>query len=428
MLAEGRRRGVDPVVDAGEPERDRRVPAYPDHGMLGVLVVPAGDVLRVLRREAGVDRRRRGDARGDQQVDRLVEIGLGGPGRELLVEEIVRPTTAGVGPQRWIRGPVRTPEGVNHRRPLAVGRHRDRQPPFRGVGRVDALRCGPRAATAFARQRVAVPRPLDDELGRDVQRGFEHGRLDQRADAGAVAQLERDQRPDHRVHAAVRIARATLDARLVVDVAGQPRQPGDLFHGLREPRPVAPRTIEAERGHAHHHRARVGRVHDVPPEVELVDHARCVVLDHDVDLLDQAQRERSALGPRQVEGEVALVGVRGVEQRAVLPPTVTIHADAAGEPHAVGPGDRLDVDDVGPERGEHGRRRRPRPPRGEVEHLAPVQGQLGAVLGGRLGRARDDLPGVLTQPGRRPRRRRHLAVDPPRSARYPERARRIVHQ
>ena len=83
--------------------------------------------------------------------------------------------------------------------------------------------------------------------------------------------LERDQRAHDRVHAAVRVARAALDARLVVDVAGEPRQPGDLLHGLREAGPVAPRAVEAERGHAHHHRPRVGRVHDVPTEIELLD-------------------------------------------------------------------------------------------------------------------------------------------------------------
>ena len=73
-------------------------------------------------------------------------------------------------------------------------------------------------------------------------------------------------------------------------------EPGDLLHRLGEAGPVAPRTVEPERGHAHHHRAGVGRVDDVPAEVELLDHPRREVLDHDVGVRDQAQRELAAVG------------------------------------------------------------------------------------------------------------------------------------
>ena len=130
-------------------------------------------------------------------------------------------------------------------------------------------------------------------------------------------------------------------------------------------------------------------MHDVPAEIELLDHARRVVLDDEVGLLDQAQREVASLGAQEVEGEVALVGVRGVEERAVLPPVVAVGADAAGVAHAVGPGDRLHVDDVGTERGEHRRGRRSRPPRGEVEDPDPLRAgvRAGRVAGGFGGRA-----------------------------------------
>ena len=72
----------------------------------------------------------------------------------------------------------------------------------------------------------------------------------------------------------------------------------------------------------------------------------------------------------------------------VVPPVVAIGADAAGEAHAVGAGDRLHVDHVGAERGEHRRRRRPRPPRGEVEDLDAVRAaacarRVAGDLGGR---------------------------------------------
>ena len=95
----------------------------------------------------------------------------------------------------------------------------------------------------------------------------------------------------------------------------------------------------------------------------------------------------------------------------VVPPVVAIGAHAAGEAHAVGAGDRLHVDHVGAERREHGRRRRPRPPRGEVEHLHAVQRER-ALRGSRrpwAGGARSSrcarrgaAPGSA---GARPRRR-----------------------
>ena len=157
-------------------------------------------------------------------------------------------------------------------------------------------------------------------------------------------------------------------------------------------------------------------------------HAGRVVLDHEVGLLDQAQRERPPLGPGEVQREVALVGVGRVEERGEFPPIVTIGADAAGVAHAVGPGDRLHVDDVGAERGEHGRRRRPRPPRGEVDDLDAVQRELGAVGRGRLRRTGDDGAGVLAEARRRSRRRRQLTVDPPRASGHAERAARVVEQ
>src|SRR4051812_50044671 len=53
VLAERGRRAAEPVVDAGEAERQRRVPAHADDGMLGILVVPAGGEMRGLRRVGG---------------------------------------------------------------------------------------------------------------------------------------------------------------------------------------------------------------------------------------------------------------------------------------------------------------------------------------------------------------------------------------
>src|SRR5882757_4044921 len=74
VLAEHRRRRVEPAVDAGVAERQRRVLLRPDDRVVEVLVVVAGDELRVLRAEPAVVHGRGRHACADEQVDRLVEV------------------------------------------------------------------------------------------------------------------------------------------------------------------------------------------------------------------------------------------------------------------------------------------------------------------------------------------------------------------
>ena len=66
-------------------------------------------------------------------------------------------------------------------------------------GAVEVLRRGARAPVAGPLEQRAVGRVLDDLLGGDVERGVDHRRLDQRALAGAVAVLEREQQAEQRV-------------------------------------------------------------------------------------------------------------------------------------------------------------------------------------------------------------------------------------
>ena len=116
--------------------------------------------------------------------------------------------------------------------------------------------------------------------------------------------------------------------------------------------------------------------------------------------------QRDALGPVEVEGEVALVRVDRQEEEAVLPPTVAVEERArGGEAHPVGPLDRLDVQDLGAEHGEQLRHRRARPPAREVEDLQalerqrPARAPTGPPEPVRSGRSRPrlDPPGVLAR-------------------------------
>ena len=123
--------------------------------------------------------------------------------------------------------------------------------------RVQALRRDVRAAVAVALEQVAVRGLLDHQLGGGVERALDHRHLEEAAAPGRLALGEPDEQRERRVHARVRVARALLDAGLVVGVAGDPREPGDLLHRLREADVVAPRARQPERGHAHEDAPRV---------------------------------------------------------------------------------------------------------------------------------------------------------------------------
>ena len=126
---------------------------------------------------------------------------------------------------------------------------------------------------------------------------------------------------------------------------------------------------------------------------------------HEVGLLDEAQRQPAPFGPVEVEGEAALVGVRGEEERAVLPPVVAVGltppvkrmpsgrvADSTWMTSAPSAASIADADG-------------PAHQRGEVEDLDARERQRPApCVAADLGRPGDDRAGVLAQARRRPRR------------------------
>ncbi len=124
-----------------------------------------------------------------------------------------------------------------------------------------------------------------------------------------------------------------------------------LHHGV-EPRSGAQRPVLTEPRDAavdnigpHRRRLRIA-------DAELVGHARREVLDHHVSGLQEPQCVRPTGVTSQVDDDAGLVAVEGEEDRAEL----TVVTKAAGPPSprplAVG---RLDLDDLGPEIGQHHR-------------------------------------------------------------------------
>ena len=167
---------------------------------------------------------------------------------------VVAPPVLGAG-----RGDVGRPPGVAddgpQGLPLLVGDDGDRQPPIVARTRVDALGRGHRSPVAIPAQHRARRAVLGHLLSRRVQRRLDHHRLDQAATPGLIPLDEGQHGGDHRVHAGQRVARPPDQDRRAIGESGQPGHAGQALHGLGEPGPVPPRTVEAEGRHPHHDRS-----------------------------------------------------------------------------------------------------------------------------------------------------------------------------
>src|SRR5690606_18467418 len=97
--------------------------------------------------------------------------------------------------------------------------------------------------------------------------------------------------------------------------------------------------------------ARVALVEPLPAEVPLLEGPGAVVLDRDVDVGEQVERDLLSLGGAEVEGDAVLVAADGPPERAG--PGGVLGAEAAD---GVAAARVLDLDHVGAEVAEEGRR------------------------------------------------------------------------
>ena len=160
-------------------------------------------------------------------------------------------------------------------------------------------------------------------------------------------------------------------------VAAQHRVACDGLHRRAVALEVAVRPAQPEAREARHHEPRVQLRQRVPAAEEAVDDARGVVLDVRVGNAHEVEEQLAAGLAAQVEGD-ALVAARGVVEGVAAVPEALADV-AAGEARAhralrllprhvadVAAGgrevlDRLDLDHLGAEVGEHERAGRPRP-------------------------------------------------------------------
>ena len=327
------------------------------------------------------------------------------------VEVVVAGAPARDRPELGILRPVGLAQRGSERLPLVVvgDGHRDpRVAPALVVGvggEVEVLRSRRRPAVAVAAQQRAVGGVLDQLLGPDGEGGVDHGRLDQRATIAPVTPLEGERQRDHAVEPGVRVADAVRRHRVGVGVAGEPGQPGGVLDHERERGVVPPRTVESEPGHAHHDQVGVLGPQRIDVDADLLEHPGRRVLDHHVARGRQSPQQVAPALVGEVEGDAALARVEAGEDAGLLPPVGLGEADAGEHPGAVGAAGRLDVQDLGPEQGEHLGAERAGPERGEVEHPEPGEREVavgrrrvadGAPVGGSIG-------AEVAQPGRRGR-------------------------
>ncbi len=218
-------------------------------------------------------------------------------------------------------------------------------------------------------------RVLDDLFRCRVEGGFDHRRFDERTDPRGLAALEPDQRREGSAHAREGIAWPTRYAWLVALMAGDPREPGHLFHRLCEANVVPPRTVEAEGGHPDHDCPRVEVADRFPGYAELIEDSGREVLDEYVGQLEQAPEDLASTRRSEVEGQVFLVRVDAQVDRRPLPPGRAIDEGPTSHSHPVRVLNGLDVNDFGAERREHVGGCGARPPCRRVEDPDPLEGK-----------------------------------------------------
>ena len=116
----------------------------------------------------------------------------------------------------------------------------------------------------------------------------------------------------HRVH-----DRRAAQERAAVGLAGDRHDPAQRLHEHVEPGFLAKRPRRPECGERAVDDARVHGCAGVVADAEPLGHAAAIRFDHDVGALHELEKERLALRTREINGDAALVAIRGEVNRAV---------------------------------------------------------------------------------------------------------------
>src|SRR6266478_9831712 len=207
---------------------------------------------------------------------------------------------------------------------------------------------------------MVVARLLGDLSGDQPARGLEVEHEDLRFEQRGVdplphaASLALDQRHQHRLseqEAGAKIVDRNADPhRALTRQAGDRHQPAHALGDLVDARPLGVGPGLAEPGDAAIDYSRVDLLHRFVIDAEAMLYGRAKVLDDNVGLLRELEKNRFALLGLQVERQAALVAVQVLEIEPLASRTGHITPRLAR---------RLDLDDVGAPIGELANRSRP---------------------------------------------------------------------
>ena len=249
---------------------------------------------------------------------------------------------------------------------------------------VDAVRSARRRFVPPHRMRVddgarvggtGVVVSVEVHLADEVRRSFGLGHVDQLALAGAVAVGQRGQQC-HREHLAgdvVGMVQRGAAGERTVAIAPQVHEPGEACVEWSVRGHLRVRTSPAVALRRDIDHRRVHRAYVVVTETRAIENRAAVVLGHDVSGRAERMSEVTAFVGREIDRHTCASPTLGVEGEGL------VDLAAGGAAQYVGVSDRLDLDDLGAEFGQHTAHLGHHGRHAELDHAEPVEQQRAVV-------------------------------------------------
>ena len=235
---------------------------------------------------------------------------------------------------------------------------------------------------------------LDDGFGGHGGANLDLSDFDQLSLPRAPLVLQRGEQRHSGMHTGYRVGGTLQIARRPIRISGDRRHAGQLFDIQGPADEVAPGSLQSESGHPDHDHIGIDRDERVVVQSELLHDTRREVFDDHVGLRGKTQCQLATCLRRQVKGDVALVQVGPLPQRAAFVPIVAVAEQGTRVAMPIRTLNGLDLDDVGPEGAQVAGEIGARPEGAEVEYLQARERAGGVVCSGSIGCCRELIPAV----------------------------------
>jgi len=178
--------------------------------MIDEFVELAGDQLRMIGGESGIDAGGGRYAVVDQYASGVLDVAFARPLGEVLIDAILGRAPTFDRRQRGVARPWRIIEGAPQGLPLVVRLDGDRQPILPAGAGVKTLRRGIRRMVAVPLEHGSVRRVLERDLDRGAQGPFDHRDLEVMTAPGDVTFGEADDQGECCMHSGVGVAGPAL--------------------------------------------------------------------------------------------------------------------------------------------------------------------------------------------------------------------------